>query len=125
MAKLGAGSLAQLGTCHPDLQRLVRALVADLSARPGRYVKDVTVLCGFRNQHDQDDAYKRGASKLPWPKSRHNTYPARAVDVVPYPLDWNDMRAFAELRTRMRAQAKALGIAVRFISWDWPHVELV
>jgi len=124
MASLRAGSLAKLGECHPDLVLVVREMVAELTRAPGPLVHDVSVLCGHRGQVEQDWAYKQGNSKLPWPKSKHNSFPSRAVDLAPYPLDWSDLAAFGELRARMQRAADVVGVKVRFISWDWPHTEL-
>jgi len=53
------------------------------------YIKDVleidhSVLCGFRGEAEQTEAYLTGASELKWPQSLHNGFPSLAVDVVPY-----------------------------------------
>lgn len=55
---------------------------------------DITVLCGHRDQQDQDDAHTSGHSKVKWPSSKHNAVPSLAVDVAPYPLNWKDTAAF-------------------------------
>ena len=57
MAKLGAGSLAKLGECHPDLQRVVKRAVQIM---PDDF--DFTVLCGWRGKAEQDAAFKAGKS---------------------------------------------------------------
>jgi hypothetical protein len=87
-------------------------------------VTDISVLCGFRDQKEQDEAFKNGASKKRWPDSMHNVLPSMAVDVVPYPVDWGDMKRFVALRTYALGVARGLGIKIRVISWDWPHYEL-
>jgi peptidoglycan L-alanyl-D-glutamate endopeptidase CwlK len=117
-AKLGAISLARLGECHEDLQRLVREY-----ARTSPW--DFTVLCGHRGEKDQEAAFASGASKLHWPKSKHNTYPSRAVDLTPYPVDWKDREAFEDQRRFVLECAVRLAIRIRVISWDLPHFELV
>lgn len=124
---LGAGSLSRLATCDPELRHLVRALAADIDARPGLYVHDITVLCGHRGKADQEAAFARGASKVHWPMSKHNSYPSLAVDLAPYPVDWTakGLPAFEELRVRVAAVAADLNIKIRHISWDLPHTELV
>lgn len=33
---------------------------------------DAHISCAWRGEADQNDAYARGASKLKWPKSKHN-----------------------------------------------------
>ena len=75
----GRRSLSRLSTCHPVLQHLMRKVIArdDLPC-------DITVLCGYRNQAEQDAAYLAGNSKLQFPKSKHNSSPSMAVDIAPY-----------------------------------------
>jgi hypothetical protein len=85
---------------------------------------DITVLCGFRGEDDQNDAFRRGTSDLRWPKSKHNQRPSRAVDLAPYPIDWHDIPRFERLRKLVKATADKLGIKIRHISWDYPHTEL-
>jgi hypothetical protein len=125
MAKLGAGSLAKLGEGHPDIARLVKATVARMPAE-----SDLTVLCVWRGQKEQNIAFASGKSKLQWPNSRHNCSPARAVDLAPFPTDWNDRHAFVELATYVLAAASDLGIRVRWGGHyagfpDLPHFELI
>jgi peptidoglycan L-alanyl-D-glutamate endopeptidase CwlK len=108
--KLTALSLSKLATCHRDLQRLVKALVEDGVA--------LHVLCGHRNKYEQDKAFADGKSRLKFPKSKHNSYPAKAVDLTPVPLDWSAQGAFLELAAKVQAKAKALGIKLRY-GGDW------
>lgn len=127
--QLGAGSLAQLATCDPELQRLVREASKT-------YDRDFSVNCGHRGEKAQNDAVARGASKTPWPLSKHNSYPALAVDLWVYPLDgdgdgrpdWGtkpvEKERWEHLRAHMLTTAKRLGIKIRTISWDLPHFEL-
>ena len=88
MPKFSKTSLERLQTCHPLLQLLMLRVVK-------KY--DITVLCGHRTQQEQDAAYAKGTSKLRWPMSHHNVQPATAVDVAPYPLDWNDIARFKQM----------------------------
>jgi peptidoglycan L-alanyl-D-glutamate endopeptidase CwlK len=60
-------------------------------------VSDFSVICGFRGEKEQNEAYARGNSKLKWPQSKHNQTPSMAVDIVPYPIDWNDELRFRTL----------------------------
>ncbi len=123
---LGAGSLARLATCDAELVRLVRAVAADVDANPGKLVKDITVVCGHRGKAEQDHCFAIGTSKLKWPMSRHNAYPSLAVDLAPFPTDWNasGRPAFEELRAIVKRVAATLNIRIRHISWDLPHTEL-
>lgn len=100
--------------------------------------QDCTVLCGFRNEKEQGEAFAKGFSKVEWPNSKHNTFPSRAVDVAPWPLDWNEPRRFYFFAGYVKAVAERLGTKIRwggdfggdgnltndkFV--DLPHYELV
>jgi peptidoglycan LD-endopeptidase CwlK len=124
---LGRTSKARLAECDAHLQRFVEDLVSQIDGGvlAARGVHDLTVLCGFRGQAEQDDAFARGTSKLRWPKSKHNAKPARAVDIAPFPLDWKDTDRFEAVRELALKRAAALGIRIRVISWDLPHFELL
>jgi peptidoglycan L-alanyl-D-glutamate endopeptidase CwlK len=45
---------------------------------------DNSIITGHRNKEDQEDAFRRGTTKLHWPHGNHNKYPSMAVDVAPY-----------------------------------------
>lgn len=77
-------------------------------------VFDFTAICGHRNKEDQDKAVAAGRSKTPWPTSRHNSSPSQAVDLAPYPIDWNDLEKFRELNSHMQDAAEKLGIAIEW-----------
>lgn len=122
---LGPVSLKRLAECARDLQRLVREVEVGVDRGDlAPYVLDITVLCGFRGEAEQNQAVADGTSKLRWPDSKHNQKPSRAVDVVPYPIEWKDSRQELILRGYILATAARLGIRVRTISWDLPHFEL-
>lgn len=119
MATFGKKSLERLSTCHEDLQRIAHELIKEM---------DVTVLCGHRNEADQNAAFINGHSKLRYPNSKHNVLPARAMDLAPYPIDWKDISRFMDMCKRVEAIAKRLGIKIRlgrdFSFKDYPHIEL-
>ncbi len=49
--------------------------------------------------------------------SKHVT--GRAVDLVPYPVDWNDLDKFDQVAKAMFAAAKELGVSIRWgADWD-------
>jgi len=49
--------------------------------------------------------------------SKHVT--GHAIDLVPYPVDWNDLAKFDEVAKAMFAAAKELGISLRWgADWD-------
>jgi len=129
MPKFSDQSLDKLATCNGDLMTLFKEVI--------KYT-DCTILCGFRNHEDQEQAFKEGRSKVHFPNSMHNRYPSRAVDVAPYPIDWNDRERFYMFVGRVRGIADMLGIKIRCgadwdgdMNWkdqnfhDLPHFELV
>lgn len=78
-------SLSKLSTCHLDLQTIFFEVVRNF---------DCTVLQGVRNKAEQEQYFKEGKSKLQWPNGKHNQFPSIAVDVAPYPINWNDTKRF-------------------------------
>ena len=79
---------------------------------------DFTVLCGHRNEEDQNAAFDAGASKRRWPDGEHNKLPSEAVDVAPYPIDWGGKERFTYLAGHIMAIAALKGIRLRW-GGDW------
>ena len=110
-----------MNTCHSDLIRLIEAVAE---------TEKCAVICGFRGRYEQEKAYMQGKSKARFGQSKHNLQPSLAVDVVPLPLNWDDIPAFERLGEKIMAKAEELGIKVK---WgknfkglaDYPHFELV
>ena len=121
MPKLSAKSQAKLNTCHSDLIKLIEAVAE---------TEKCAVICGFRGRHEQEKAYYEGKSKAKFGQSKHNLKPSMAVDVVPLPLNWEDIEAFEKLGEKIMAKAEELGIKIK---WgrdftglkDYPHYELI
>lgn len=87
------------------------------------------VVCGHRGQAEQDAAFDAGFSRLKFPKGRHNSSPSLAVDVCPYPVDWNDKAGFNYIAGLVKECAKELEISVVW-GGDWadfvdvPHFQV-
>lgn len=109
MPKFSKRSLDKLETCHPDLQKLFKEVVKSF---------DCTVLCGYRGKEEQDKAYRDGNSKVQYPNGKHNRRPSNAVDVAPYPIDWNDKFRFYYFAGFVMGIAKQLGLSIRY-GGDW------
>ena len=101
----------KLSTCHPILQEICHDLIKKI---------DFTVICGYRNKEDQDKYFEIGASKLKFPNSKHNTIPSLAIDIAPYPINWNNHVAFKELATEFKKIANNKGVKVIW-GGDWEH----
>ena len=131
---LGSLSLSRLRTCRPELQRLV--LKVDKGIEQGDLahlgIVEITVLCGWRGEKEQNQAVADGASETPWPRSKHNVLDdegnpcSDAVDVGVYPVQWKDpayARKLEHLHCYTAGVAHGMGIDLRGISWDRPHIE--
>lgn len=134
-------SREKLETCDPLLQVLFNKVIKEF---------DCTVLCGRRGKDEQDEKQRQGLSKVGWPDSNHNC-PApddpqkedpdgksKAVDVAPYPINWEDRERFCFFAGYVKGVAQEMGIPIRW-GGDWdgdtilsdnrfddlPHYELV
>lgn len=109
MYKYGKKSLANRATLHHDLQRVVDEIIKR---------RDCSILVGHRTKEDQDDAFRRGLSKLKWPNSTHNKTPSEGMDISPYPINWNDTKSFYHFAGYVLGVADSLGIKLRW-GGDW------
>ena len=127
----GERSNNNLKNAHPDLQKLANKVLSYSEI-------DFVVICAYRNEKEQNEAYRTGMSGLKYPKSNHNKIPSLAIDVMPYPIPKDDklwdkepyktkVKQLADLFTRASKDLN-IGIA-RGIDWkkpyDPPHIELV
>lgn len=126
MPKFSVYSKQRLATCHADIRKVCEQLIKTY---------DFSVTCGHRGKKDQDKAVAEGKSKAVWPTSAHNKLPSLAVDLVPYPVDWEDIGRFKELAAAFFAVANMmyeLGIIKSKFEWggnwrklkDYPHFEI-
>jgi len=115
MPKFGKQSQDILYQLHPDLQRLLNEAI--------KYV-DIHLLCGFRGEKDQNEAYASGASEKQWPNSKHNRIPSLAVDLVPWysetpHINWSDEEGMYLLIGFLKGLSIAMGIKIRSgADWD-------
>lgn len=124
MPKLGVNSIRNLRGVHPDLVRVVRRAIQITS-------QDFSVLEGLRSEEKQRENVAKGVSQTM--HSKHLT--GHAVDLTPYPLDWDDVNAFravghAILVAAMREGVKVTWGATAQHGGDWrtfndmPHFEI-
>lgn len=109
MYKFGYTSSTNLSTVHPKLQKIFNEVIKHY---------DCSIIKGHRNQQEQDEAFHSKRSKLRWPESKHNKVPSEAVDVVPYPIDWNDTKRFYHFAGFVLGIAVSMGIRLRH-GGDW------
>ena len=79
---------------------------------------DCTVLEGHRGKRLQHKYFKEGKSKLQFPDGNHNKKPSKAVDVVPYPIDFNDRERMTYFAGFVKGVAYRLNIPLRW-GGDW------
>lgn len=109
MPSFGKSSKSRLATCHPKLQELFNEVVKNY---------DCSILQGTRTKEEQDEFFSTGRSKVQYPNSKHNKTPSMAVDVAPYPIDWNNTNRFYHFAGYVNGVADSMGITIRF-GGDW------
>jgi len=116
--KLGTRSMQSLSGVHPDMVAVVKRAIEITEV-------DFTVIEGIRNINRQRELYKAGKSTTM--NSRHIT--GHAVDMVPWPVDWEDLERFETMSEAMKEAAEELNIPIVW-GGDWksfydaPHFEL-
>ncbi len=138
MPRFSKSSMAKLKMCDPLLMSLFLEVIKHY---------DCIILETWRSKEKQNTLVDEGRSKVTWPNSKHNTTNnkpgmVKAVDVVPYPLDWSNSRK--NIYRYYQFSGIVIGIALRMnigIRWggDWdrdfdfndqnfndlPHYELI
>ena len=109
MPRFGKKSKGNLATCHPDLQKVFNKVI--------KYV-DCSVLEGHRSKDRQNKLYKEGKTQVQYPDGRHNASPSNAVDVTPYPVDWDDRERQTLFAGFVLGIARSMGINLRW-GGDW------
>ena len=136
MPKFSKASLSKLESCHKDIQSVMNEAIKHM---------DFVVLAGYRTPNEQFELYKKGRTFQggKWVKtgntvtnldgktklSNHNYSPSLAIDIAPYPIDWNDTDRFEALAEVVKKAAKTVGVD---ITWggDWvspidmPHFQI-
>lgn len=105
MPKFGKKSQERLRGVNSELVNVLNELVK---------IMDVTIIEGVRSQERQDRLVAEGKSKTKF--SKHIT--GRAVDLAPYPIDWEDRDRFHYMGGMLRGIAHQMGVKVRW-GGDW------
>jgi len=120
MPNFGRRSAGRLETCDPRLQEVMRAAIREF---------DFSVLHGHRSPEEQIKLYaigrttelgrkpvttKNGTTK----KSKHNYSPSKAIDVAPYPVDFNDTDRIRYLAGYIMGVAAERGVKLKW-GGDW------
>ena len=115
MPYFGKRSRENLLEAHTDLQRLFNEVIKHF---------DCSVIEGYRDKDEQNKAFNEGKSTLKYPESKHNHRPSLAVDVVPYPIDWNDVNRFHYFAGVVKGIATQFGINIIW-GGDWDNDTLL
>lgn len=114
MPKFSSSSKDRLKTCHTDLQKIFNAIIVHY---------DCCILEGYRTDEKQEKLYLEGKTKCRAGQSKHNHSPSLAVDVAPYPIDWQDTKRFYHFAGYVNGVADELGIIIRSgADWSGKHV---
>ena len=120
MPSFGTKSQERLETCDPRIQLVLQEAIKHY---------DFSVLEGHRTEEKQQEYFESGASKVKFHHSKHNVFPAMAVDVVPYPIDWDNLQRFKDLSEVIKEACKTVDVSnlhwgYDLWQWDMPHWEL-
>jgi hypothetical protein len=107
--KFGHRSTSRLNTTNVKLQNICNVAIK---------IYDFSVVEGYRSNKRQDKLFKEGRSQLKGGQSKHNRFPSDAIDIAPYPIDWNDRERFYYLAGIMKAIAHQQGVKIRW-GGDW------
>lgn len=128
MPSFGARSKSILSKIHPDIILVLDEVI--------HYI-DFSVISGYRGQKEQTAIFNAGNSRTPWPESKHNKTPSWAVDIAPFPIDWESPNRFIYLAGHIMSAARKFDVTLRWGGdWsmtnmnvhqtfnDWGHFEL-
>ena len=77
-------------------------------------IMDVTIIEGLRTESRQNELVAQGKSKTKYSKHLEG----RAVDLAPYPIDWEDRERFHYMGGMVRGIGKQMGVNIRW-GGDW------
>ena len=119
MPEFGKRSELNLSSCDERIIKVLREAIKHY---------DFSVLEGHRSEEKQNEYFDSGNSKLRFPYSKHNKFPSLAVDIVPYPVDWENQHRFFELSKVIKEACEKEGVDLKWgydlWKWDAPHWEL-
>ena len=105
MPRYGKRSRERLKGVDPKLVNVLNEVVKHF---------DITVIEGLRSQERQNELVAQGKSKTKYGKHVEG----KAVDIAPYPIDWECRDDFHYLGGFVRGIATSMGVKVRW-GGDW------
>jgi peptidoglycan L-alanyl-D-glutamate endopeptidase CwlK len=119
MPNFSSTSRNKLRTLDGKLQRLLCEVIKNY---------DFCILEGSRTEERQKELIKEGKSQTM--NSKHLCKPwSKAVDICPYPIDWDDLNRFHELAGHILERAAIMNIKIKWGGhWesfkDYVHFQL-
>jgi hypothetical protein len=105
MFKFGKRSKERLKGVNPKLVNVLNELIK---------IMDVTIIEGLRTETRQNELLAQGKSKTKYSKHLEG----KAVDLAPYPIDWEDRERFHYMGGMIRGIGKQQGVDIRW-GGDW------
>jgi|TARA_R110000782_G_C14796683_1_gene411413 peptidoglycan L-alanyl-D-glutamate endopeptidase CwlK len=105
MPRFGKTSKKRLKGIDPKLVNVLNELIK---------IMDVTIIEGLRSKERQAELLEKGATKVKYSKHMEG----KAVDLSPYPIDWENRDGFHYMGGMIRGIAKQLNVKVRW-GGDW------
>tara|TARA_R110002153_G_scaffold151371_4_gene302805 strand:- start:70 stop:483 length:414 start_codon:yes stop_codon:yes gene_type:complete len=136
MAAFGKTSQRRLDSCHEEFKIVMNSVINQLPYTcpvSGLEIVDCGIICGYRGEDEQEQAFRHGHSKAKYGESKHNFNPSQACDTLPMAGGkylWKDkamQKAYAKL-----VMDTAWGLGYK---WKWggafksfydgPHMERI
>lgn len=121
MPKFGDRSKRNLASVDENLQRLFNEVVKHW---------DCSVICGLRTTEEQQALYAKGRTEegkivtyADGVRRRSKHQDGVAVDVVPYPIAWEDVIGMREFGQFVKGVAVGMGIDIEW-GGDWKFTDL-
>jgi len=105
MYKFGKKSKERLKGVDPKLVKVLNELIK---------IMDVTIIEGVRSKERQEQLLAQGKTKTKY--SKHIT--GKAVDLAPYPINWEDREMFHYMGGMLRGIGQSMGLKIRW-GGDW------
>tara|TARA_R100001377_G_scaffold74245_1_gene50450 strand:+ start:80 stop:469 length:390 start_codon:yes stop_codon:yes gene_type:complete len=109
MPKFGKRSKERLKGVDTKLVNVLNELIK---------IMDCTIIEGVRSEEKQQEYFKKGKSKIDGITKKGMHQLGKAIDLAPYPIDWNDRDRFHYMGGMIRGIAKQLNVNVRW-GGDW------
>lgn len=115
-------NLEKIAELHPKLVKVIEAITIPFY-----------IVCAYRGEEAQNKVFVEGKSKLLFPYSNHNKWPARAVDIMPWfntepNIRWDNTDAILVLINGIKLEAYRKDVKLIYgAEWtmrDYSHIEL-